>query len=115
MSIRVDGEFLENVIELQNYLEENTPANITVTLGGSEKTFDYMAAEDKYNCQYVSYPVQLGVGVPRAGHCGNLTKARVIAEVRRMLPVGGRRNAHTRKQKARKNRSRKHRSIKSRH
>jgi len=115
MSIQVDGQFLENVVELQNYLEENTPDLITVRLGRSENKFEYMQEEDQYNCQYVTYPIQFGVGLPRAGHCGNLTKAGVLAEVRRMLPAGGRRKAHTRKQKARKNRSRKHRNRKTRH
>jgi hypothetical protein len=115
MSIQVDGEFLENVIELENYLEENTPNMIVVNSGPSEKTFAYMQEEDKYNCQYISYPIQFGVGFPRAGFCGNLTKAEVLAEVRTMLPVGGRRRAHTKKQKARKNHSRKHRGVKARH
>jgi hypothetical protein len=115
MSIQVDGQFLENVVELENYLEENTPDLITVRLGRSENKFEYMLGEDQYNCQYLTYPIQFGVGLPRAGHCGNLTKAEVVNAVRRMLPVGGRRKPHTRKQKTRKNHSRRNRSRKARH
>ena len=106
---------MENWIQLENLFAAQTPNLIKVIRGSSQNTFQYVPETGLYNCQYLQYRVQLGVGLPRAGFCGNLTKAEVIAEVRRMVPAGGRRNAHTRKQKARKNRSRKHRSIKSRH
>lgn len=113
MSITVDGEFLENVVELENYLGEHTPESISVKNGRYESTFDYLYGDDKYICQYIIHPVQHGL--PRSGNCGILTKDEVLEEVRATLQAGGRRKANTRKQKARKYRSRRNRSRKARH
>ncbi len=108
MSIQVDGQFLENVIELENYLEVNTPDVIKVTRDRSSREYTWMPAVGQYNCQYLSYRVQYGVGLPRAGHCGNLSKEEVVANVREMLPAaGGKRKSRarkTRKSPARKSR-----------
>jgi hypothetical protein len=114
MSIQVDGQYLENVIELENFLEMNTPDVITIIKDRSKREYTWMPAVGQYNCQYLSYPVQYGVGLPRAGHCGNMSKEEVVANVREMLPAaGGKRKSRarkTRKSPARKSRSRKSRA-----
>lgn len=109
MSIRVDGvEVNPSAHSLLNYLADHNNINEIIAIEGRHELTFEDNHDGTYSCGYRTFPVEHGVGLPRAGNCGNIPAEEMIERINGMFnqpQLGGRRRrSHRRRRSSRSSR-----------